>query len=231
MAGMVAGSEGLPKRAGAVKVRRMKRLMTAVAFAAAASQVGCATLFTGTSEDLTIESDPPNAVVVVIGGTVGNLLVRASQATSVAQKIFDVLDPHLGTELRETLRKVDLNELIAALGTLARLNRIPTGLVDDVRSVVEKIPRPIAEKAMEVLGLDHVGTTPTKCRIGKGGPTAVIAWAEGHHPRMESVDVRFNWVAVLNVFNFFIGLAIDIPTGAWLEPKTDRLRIRLKKRE
>ncbi len=211
----------------------MKRIIAAGLLLAPLCQVGCASLFTGTSQKVVIETEPEGATTIVIGSSLGSLLVAASKASTIAQKIFDILDPVLSPETRELLRKIDINELIAFLVMKAKLDHIPPEAVETAKEVVtvlEKLPINIVEKVMDMLGVQDFGVAPLKVELKKGKAVAVIAWAKGHKARVEVIDLRFNFVVLLNIFNLFLGVPIDIITGAWFNLE-DKVKIRLRKRE
>ena len=42
-----------------------------------------------------------------------------------------------------------------------------------------------------------------------------------------AVDMKFNWVVLVNVLNAFLGVPIDILTGAWFNLSPGRIDLRL----
>lgn len=210
----------------------MRQLAVAAMVAwVAGAQVGCATIFTGTSDEVLVDCDPEGATCAVIGGGgVGGLLVTASQVNAGMRTILRMVERHVSPSARETLSRVDFNELVAALVARSRVDRLPPGLVSDAASIIEGLSKGLVDDILEALGIQEIGTSPFEVRLKKGRPWGVLCFKEGYKARIELIGLRFNPVTFLNVFNLFIGCGIDIMTGAMFNLE-DRVRIRLKRRD
>jgi len=208
----------------------MKRLLAIAVAVTAFAQVGCATIFTGTSDKVLIDCDPEGSTCVVLGGRgIGGLLVTATQINVASRKVIGMIEPHVGAEARGVLEKIDLNELIAALVMMGKLDQVPPEMVTGFRAILKKIPIGTIDDILDALGVQDFGVTPHSVKLHKGGSFGALCFKDGYKARIELVGLRFNWVTLLNIFNFGLGLLIDIPTGAWLNLE-ERVRIHLAKR-
>jgi len=185
---------------------------------------GCASIFTGSKQRITIETDPPGALIVVVGTPAAPILLALDKGDRVAQKIVGLLSPVLSEGARQRLAGLALPELIAKVGAWARLDQVPPELVGEATT---RIPGEIRGALLDVLGIKEVGVSPMKVKLRKGRDYAVIAYHEGYGGRIAGIHPKFNWVTLLNVFNAFLGVPIDALTGAWfnLSPGTVRLTL------
>ncbi len=209
----------------------MKKLLAAAVLAIAFAQVGCATIFTGTSDKVEIDCEPAGATCVVIGdGGIGGLLVTATQANVGLRKILEMVEPHVSPEARETMKKVDFNDLVASLVQWGKLDQIPPDLVAGFGAIIQKLPKSLVNDILDALGIKEFGVSPfTTGKLKKGKSWGVLCFKDGYKARIELIGLRFNAVTILNIFNLFIGCFVDLATVAMfnLEEKT---RIKLRKR-
>ncbi|MBI2932803.1 MAG: hypothetical protein HYY16_14240 [Planctomycetes bacterium] len=208
----------------------MKKLAVVAAFLAVA-QMGCATILSGTSDKVQIDCEPVGSTCVVIGeGGIGGLLVTATQANVGLRKILEMVAPHMSPEARETLKKVDFNDLVASLVMWARLDQAPPDFVAGFGTLIKSLPKALVEDILDALGLKEFGISPFTVKLKKGKMWGVLCFKEGYKARIDLVGLRFNAVTLLNALNLFLGCFVDLATGAMfnLEEKT---RIKLKKRE
>jgi hypothetical protein len=88
----------------------------------------------------------------------------------------------------------------------------------------------VKKRLAGALGLEGLGPSPLDTKLKKGRKYAVIAWQEGFSARTAGIDMKFNWVVLVNVFNAFLGVPVDILTGAWFNLSPSRLQLRLTPR-
>ena len=197
----------------------MRRLLLVALLLVGMAASGCATIFCGRSQDVEIETNVPGSKGVVLGGTLGSILSTAADWSYVAQKIFDILDPLLGDENREALRKLDINELITYAAVRTSDMEMPKEIVMG-KEFLEKLPGNIIQKVMDLFSIMYTGAYPTEINLRRAKTYAVIAWAPGHKARVETIGIRFNWVTLWNILNFGLGFFVDALTGAWSNLET-----------
>src|SRR5688572_30620238 len=94
----------------------MKRFaLLGIILAAAAGQIGCATIFSGTSKKVRIESDPSGAGVVVIGGGTASMILKAQKIAGLADKIIEKLGSHVPKESVAELKKYSLEDMVGII--------------------------------------------------------------------------------------------------------------------
>jgi len=177
--------------------------------------VGCATVFTGTRQDISVLSTPPGATVVVLGGTPANLALRAKKVDELRAFVLSLLGPYLPPEVRAAAQAMSIDELLTKLVLLTRLSELPPELVASSAVFATAIPGPILDKLSDFLGIEGVGVSPTKWELKKGKPYALVTWKKGYGAKLLKVDTTFNWVTLVNVLNAFLGVIVDGLTGAW----------------
>ncbi|MCC6333680.1 MAG: hypothetical protein IT380_06805 [Myxococcales bacterium] len=190
-------------------------LRLAVAVTVVVVNSACATVFTGTRQDIAVTSTPPGATVVVLGGTPANLALRAQKVAELREPVLALLGPHLPEPVRAALQEMDVDELVTKLVLLTRVSELPPELAASAGGLLSAIPGPIVDKLTELLGIEGTGVSPTKFELKKGKPYAVVLWAKGYGAKLLKVDTTFNWVTLVNVLNAFLGVIVDGVTGAW----------------
>ncbi|MEW6435392.1 MAG: hypothetical protein AB1730_28180 [Myxococcota bacterium] len=179
--------------------------------------VGCAAIFTGTRQEISVISTPPGSTVVVLGGTAANVALRARQVSDLREPALALLGPALPEEARAVVQAWSIDELVTKLVLLTRLSELPPELVASAGEFLRLVPRPIVERLSEMLGIEGAGVTPTQYELKKGRAYALVTWQKGYGAKLLKVDTTFNWVVLLNIFNGIIpGLLVDGLTGAWL---------------
>jgi hypothetical protein len=174
----------------------------------------CATMFSGTTQDVRITGNVENANCVVLGGYLGSILSTASQVSEVAQAIFDILDPVLDPEDREALRKIDINEVIAYVGVSAAGAEMPPELAETL-VFLQRVPNGVIKELVELFSVMDYGPLPRKVELKRAKTYAVVAWADGYKAGVEIIGIRPNFVTLWNVLNFGLGFFVDFFTGAW----------------
>jgi hypothetical protein len=184
---------------------------------------GCATVFTGTSQKITVETNPPGATVIVIGSPMASVLLAGGKSTEVTRRVLGVLGPMVSDATRRRLEILDFDELVTRLVLWSR-DRVPP----EVEGGAAMLPPEVKTRLLGVLGVKGVGDAPYSLKLKKGRKYAVIAFQDGYQARTAGIQMKFNWVFVLNVFNAFLLSPVDIVTGAWfkLSPGTLRLELR-----
>ncbi|MEW5742103.1 MAG: hypothetical protein AB1938_24520 [Myxococcota bacterium] len=199
------------------------KLHPVLALIAVVGSSGCATVFTGTRQDIALTSTPPGATVVVLGGTPANLALRAKKVDDLRELVLSLLGPYLPEEVKEAAKVMDIDELVTKLVLLTRLSEVPPELVASAGSFLSAIPGPIVDKLADILGIEGAGVSPTKFELKKGKPYAVVTWAKGYGAKLLKVDTTFNWVTLVNVLNAFLGVIVDGLTGAWFNLSPDEV--------
>ncbi len=167
-----------------------------------------------------VVSTPPGATVVVLGGLPANVALRAKQVSELREPALALLGPVLPEEARAAVQAWSIDELVL----LTRLSELPPELVTSAGDFLRLVPGPIVSKLAELLGVEGAGVTPTQFELGKGKPYALVTWQPGSGAKLLTLDTRFNWVTLLNIFNGLIpGLVIDVLTGAWLNLTPDEV--------
>src|SRR5687768_187073 len=94
----------------------MKRIaIFGLVLAVAAGQTGCATIFSGTSTKVRIESDPPGANVVVVGGGAASMILKAQKIANLADRIIAKLGPNVPTDSVAELKKHSLEDMVGII--------------------------------------------------------------------------------------------------------------------
>lgn len=184
---------------------------------------GCATIFTGTSQKVTVETNPPGATVIVVGTPMASVLLAGSKSTEVTRTLLAIVGPLVGDETRRRLEVLDFDVLLTRLALWSR-DRVPP----ELGATAQVLPPEIKRRLVEVIGIQDIGPSPLAVKLRKGRKYAVIAWQEGYVVRTAGIDMEFNWVVLVNVFNAFLGVPIDIITGAWFNLSPSRLQLELR---
>ena len=187
---------------------------------------GCATIFTGTSQRITVTTHPPASFVVVVGTPMASVILAAKESSAVTRKVLELAGPALPEAARARLLRLDVDELITKLVLWARLDRLPPELAGHV----DRVPPFVRDRLLGMIGVEAFGTSPLTVKLKKGRKYAVLSWREGHAARTAGIDMKFNWVVMVNVLNAFLGVPIDIVTGAWFNLSPSRLELVLPPR-
>lgn len=208
----------------------MKRFaMMGVILAAAAGQTGCATIFSGTSKKVRIESDPPGAGVVVIGGGTASMILKAQKIANLADKIIAELGPHVPKDSVAELKKYSLEDMVGIIALSMTSPFSMSFLSENTRTALAKIPKPIKDVILDMIGIEETGKTPMSVTLKKGGAYAVVVAPEGKVPKVVGLKTSFDFLVLLNVLNLFLGVPVDILAGAWFDLGPDRVFVRFPK--
>ena len=194
------------------------------------SQIGCATIFSGRTQKISIETTPPQATVVVVGGTAGTAILRAKDLSDVAKTTLALLEGHVSKKTFNSLELLDSEELITKLVVWLKFDEAPGEADRESSQVFAKIPQTVRDKILSVAGLEEVSVTPTEIELKRGRSYAVVASKSGYQSTISEVKSQFNWITALNVFNLFLGVPVDMITGAWRDLEPEHLLTTLPKR-
>jgi hypothetical protein len=208
----------------------MRRILIAgTLLAAAGAQTGCAMIFSGTSADVRIDSDPSGANVVVLGGSAGSIVLKATKVAALADTLLAQLKGHVGDESMGELRKHSLEEIVGIIAVSLTSPMSLTFLSEKTRQDLMKIPKPIRDIVYKMLGVEAVGKTPLSLDLKKSGGYAIIVAPEGKAPKVVGLETSINWTTLLNVLNAFLGVPIDLLTGAIWNLEPERVFVRFGK--
>lgn len=197
--------------------------------AAAALQLGCATILTGTKQKVSITTTPQNVLAVAVSGPAGQVVRYAQKGDRISQEVFKHVGPHLPPQTRRDLAGLELEELVARLAASVHTQMASPDL-EQLRVALAQVPQPVKEALFEKVGLAFVEMTPATVEVQKGTSYVVIAWRDGHRARLVPLDAHFNWVFLLNVLTLGIGFPVDLLTGAWLNVGPSEVELRLDPR-
>ncbi len=188
---------------------------------------GCATILSGSSQEVSFRSDPQQAAFVVVGGTVGKYMITASKTSDTAQKLRTVLAPHLDRETTEFLRQFTLEELISYLVIYANPGQLAAAIPDDVTAVLNTLPKSILKTALGQIGIETFGVTPTTEALDTDSSYIVLGYLDGRKVDTFVIETERNGYVFLNVLTLGLGLIVDLISGAWCELDTDTVQLTL----
>jgi hypothetical protein len=189
-------------------------------------QTGCATIFSGTSSKIRIESDPPQASVVVLGGGAASMILKAQKIAGLADRIIAKLSPHVPQESMDELRRHSLEEMVGIIALSMTSPMSMMFLSEKTREAIAKIPKPVRDAILSMIGIEAVGHTPMSVTLKKGGSYAVVLAPEGKAPKIVGLKTSFDFLVLLNVLNAFLGVPVDILTGAWFDLGPEKVFVR-----
>lgn len=180
---------------------------------------GCATIFTGTRQDISFASQPPSTTVV-LGGAAGEVLAKVKDVTATKDFFVRLFAPLLPDDARRFLEALNPDELLSFIVAATKPTAATGAVVDSVGDVYARAPPILRDVVAKNLFVQAVGTTPLTANLKKGAEYAAISWAPGRRARLLIVETRFNFVTLLNVFTLGVGFIVDLLTGAMfnLEP-------------
>jgi hypothetical protein len=207
----------------------MKTALVLVVAAAAASQVGCATIFSGTSAKIRIESDPKGADVVVIGGGAASMILKAQKIAGLADSIIAKLSPHVPEGSVKELRKHSFEDIVGIVALSMTSPFSLSFLSEDTRKALANLPKPVKSAILDLIGIEDTGKTPMTVTLDKGAAYAVVVSNGGQVPKVVGIKNSFDFLVLLNVFNLLLGVPIDVLTGAWMDLGPEKVFVRLPK--
>jgi len=189
---------------------------------------GCATMFSGSSQEIQIDSNEKDTKIIVLGGVIGSVVAKANDQSDAIEQIVEWTTPYIGEEEGKILANLRLEELITALVLKLKLNRTPSGKLGEVADILSSLPPAVTDEVFSYLGLEVYDDAPLNKELKRGRIYAVIGWTDAKGTEVESIDTTFNWATLWNILNFGIGIPIDIWTGAWLKLTPNKVLISYK---
>ena len=192
-------------------------------------QTGCASIFSGSSAKIRIESQPGDADVVVIGGGVASMILKAKSVAGLADSIIAKLQPHVPENSMKELKKQSLEDLVGIIA-LSMTSPFTLGfLSEDTRKALANIPPPVKDAILHLIGIEKTGKTPMTVTLKKGAGYAVVVARGNEVPKVVGIKTSFDFLVLLNILNLFLGVPIDILTGAWLDLGPEKITVRFAK--
>jgi hypothetical protein len=204
----------------------MKRLVILGSILLAAGQVGCATIFSGSSTKVRIESDPQGAGVVVIGGGAASMILKAQKIANLADRVLAKLSPHVPSESVNELRMYSLEDMVGIIALSLTSPMSMSFLSENTRAAIAKLPRPVTDAVLDMIGIEETGKTPMSVTLKKGAAYAVVVAPDGKPPKIVGLKTKFDMLVLLNFLNLFLGVPIDILTGAWMDLGPEKIHVR-----
>lgn len=192
------------------------------------TQIGCATMFSGTKERVRITSNPERATVIVFSGPLASALKYGVKASQIVAMIGDGLSP----ADRKFLEGINVESLITLIVLEFRGGRPVTDSTSaKVAEVLAKVPRELKAVVLDKVGLKEFAVAPVDTELPRGMGYAVIGWHPPNQAKVEILESRFNWTTLWNVLNLGIGIPVDIYTGAWRKFNSSQVDLKLSKFE
>lgn len=174
---------------------------------------GCATVFSGTRQDVTFTSRPASSTVV-LGGAPAEVLAKVKDVTATKDFFVKLFSPLLPDDARRFLEALNPDELLSFIVAAANPTSATAGVVDSAGDVYAKAPAILRDVVAKSAFIQGFGSTPLTLSLKKGSEYAAISWGPGRRARLLIVETRFNFVTLLNVFTLGIGFVVDLLTGA-----------------
>lgn len=173
----------------------------------------CATIFTGTRQDIQFTSRPSSSTVV-LGGPPAEVLAKAKDVTAAKDFFVKLFSPLLPDDARRFLEALNPDELLSFIVAAANPGAAAASTVDSVGDVYAKAPSILRDVVAKNVFIQGFGSTPLTLSLKKGSEYAAISWAPGRRARLLIVETRFNFVSLLNIFTLGVGFVVDLLTGA-----------------
>lgn len=189
---------------------------------------GCATIFSGSSQNVSIRVTPEDSTIIVLGGATGAALAKVGKVAYIQRRILELLSPAVSAEDREFIAAVGIERFLTNLILEMKTGRVPTDTTQQLAEIYARIPRPLKEKIMGTIGLEAFGVGSLDVELDRGEIYAVIGWRTGSDIKIRSIDGSFNWATLWNILNLGLGVPIDLYTGAWLKLAPSKLEFTLE---
>lgn len=176
---------------------------------------GCATILSGTRQDVSFSSRPASSTVV-LGGVAGEVLAKVSDLNAAKDFLVSVLSVVLPDDARAFLLALSPDELLTLIVAAANPDARTTATVEVAGDLLARAPGPLRDAIAKLLLVHAAGSTPLLVNLKKGAEYAAISWSPGRRAHLGIIETRFNFVSLLNVFTLGIGFIVDALTGAWL---------------
>jgi len=207
----------------------MRTAFVMVMAVSAATQIGCATIFSGSSSKIRIESEPKGADVVVIGGGAASMILKAQKLAGLADSIIAKLSPHVPQDSVKELRKHSFEDIVGIVA-LSMTSPFSLGfLSEDTRKALASLPKPVKSAILDLIGIEDTGKTPMTVTLDKGAAYAVVVARGDQVPKVVGLKNSFDFLVVLNIFNLLLGVPIDILTGAWMDIGPEKVHVKFQK--
>jgi hypothetical protein len=201
-------------------------MKSALAFGLSATLLsGCASIFTGTTQNVTVDTGQPGQMVVVLGDPSATALLELKDNEDMAKGIVDLIAPLLPPDRRAALDKLSVEELITRMVVWVKLDQVPPELAG---SGMAALPDAIKEQLSDLLGIEAVGPSPLTATLDKGDEYAVIAWQKGYQAGVGKIDTTFNYVTLVDILTAGLGVIVDAWTGAWFDLTPDHVQVTLQ---
>jgi hypothetical protein len=188
---------------------------------------GCATIFSGSSQKVSIRVTPEDSTIIVLGGATGAALAKIGKVAYIQRRILELLSPAVSAEDREFIAAVGIERFLTTLILEMKTGRVPTDTTQQLAELYARIPRPVKEKIIGTIGLEAFGVGKLDVVLDRGEIYAVIGWRTGSDLKIRSIDGSFNWATLWNILNLGLGVPIDLYTGAWLKLAPAKLELTL----
>lgn len=176
---------------------------------------GCATVLSGTRQDVSFVSSP-SSTAVVLGGLPADILTKVKDLSEAKDFIVRLISPGLTDEARRFLDSLNPDELLTMLFVVLHPTAETSSTVDRAGQLYARTPQLVRDVVSRLISVNAAGSTPFTADLRKGKEYAAIAWAPGRRARLLVVETRFNFVSLLNIFTLGLGFIVDALTGAWL---------------
>lgn len=177
----------------------------------------CATIFTGTRQSVGIDSNPPGATIVAMGGSFAQLVARAKNIEGIKETVVSLMRPWLSPQVLAVLDVMTLDELLTQLVLFLKpIEGPPAVVLKEAAALFAALPGGVRDEISNRLGFEGLGFTPTQVELKKGAPHLLISFQAGRAARLFVIGTKFNFVVLFDIFTLGIGLIVDVATGAWL---------------
>ncbi|MER2565314.1 MAG: hypothetical protein ABTQ32_31605 [Myxococcaceae bacterium] len=175
---------------------------------------GCATVLSGTRQDLSFTSEPASTTVV-LGGAPAEILAKVKDVSDAKDFVVRLLGSALPDDARRFLEALTPDELLTMLVAVLHPTAATVTTVDTLGTLYARTPQLVRDVVTKTIFVAGAGTTPFGLNLKKGSEYAAISWAPGRRAKLLVVETRFNFVSLLNIFTLGLGFVVDALTGAW----------------
>jgi hypothetical protein len=188
---------------------------------------GCATIFSGSSQKVTITANSPDATIIVLGGPIGAAVAKVGKLAALQARLLELLPASLTPAQRQLFGSTPIEYLITSLVMEVKTGQPPQGITAELAQLYAEIPRPVKERLVREFGLETFGVGRVEAVLERGEIYAVIGWKAGFNVQLRAIDGTFNWTTLWNVLNLGIGVVVDVYTGAWLKLSPSKVELSL----
>lgn len=209
-------------------MNRQLPLVAALAILSLLAIPGCATIFSGSSQRVSIRATPEDTTIIVLGGATGAAIAKVAKVAALQRRVLGLLGGALGPDDEALITEVGLERFLTGLILEVKTGQVPTDTTAQLGALYQRIPRALKDKLVGSLGLEAFGVGRVDAVLDRGEIYAVIGWRAGSVMKLSSIDGSFNWTTLWNILNFGLGVPIDILTGAWLKLSPSTLELALQ---